>query len=78
MLACVALCVNESVAMATNLAIDPNLLDEALQVGGLPTKKDTVNQALTEFVQRRKQQEITKLFGTLPPDDNYDYKQGRK
>jgi len=64
--------------MATNLAIDPNLLDEALQVGGLPTKKDTVNQALTEFVQRRKQQEITKLFGTLPPDDKYDYKKGRK
>jgi Arc/MetJ family transcription regulator len=66
------------VAMATNLAIDPNLLNEALLVGGLATKKDTVNQALTEYVQRRKQQEVTKLFGTLPCDEDYDYKKGRK
>jgi Arc/MetJ family transcription regulator len=78
MLACVGLCVEVSVAMATNLAIDPNLLDEALLVGGLATKKDTVNQALTEYVQRRKQQEVTKLFGTLPCDEDYDYKKGRK
>jgi Arc/MetJ family transcription regulator len=78
MLACVGLCVEVSVAMATNLAIDPNLLDEALLVGGLATKKDTVNQALTEYVQRRKQQEVTKLFGTLPCDKDYDYKKGRK
>jgi Arc/MetJ family transcription regulator len=64
--------------MATNLSIDPELLEEALQIGGLTTKKDTVNQALTEFVQRRKQQEIIKLFGALPGDEDYDYKKGRK
>jgi Arc/MetJ family transcription regulator len=63
--------------MATNLAIDSDLLNEALQIGGFTTKKDTVNQALTEFVQRRKQREITKLFGTLPCDEDYDYKKGR-
>ena len=72
------LCVNIGVDMATNLAIDSNLLNEALQVGGLRTKKDTVNQALTEYVQRRKQQEITRLFGALPCDEEYDYKKGRK
>jgi len=64
--------------MATNLAIDSDLLDEALKVGGLRTKKDTVNQALNEYVQRRKQQEIIKLFGTLPCDEDYDYKKARK
>ena len=48
--------------MATNLSIDTELL----------------NQALTEFVQRRKQREITQLFGALPIDDDYDYKKGRK
>lgn len=64
--------------MATNLAIDTNLLDEALVISGLKTKKDTVNQALTEFIQRRKQREITDLFGNLPADDNYDYKKSRK
>ena len=64
--------------MATNLSIDTRLLDEALTVGGFTTKKDTVNQALTEFVQRRKQQEITALFGNFPQDEEYDYKKGRK
>ena len=78
MLACVEQCVEASVNMATNLAIDPKLLDEALLVGGLTTKKDTVNQALTEYVQRRKQQEVTKLFGALPSDEDYDYKKGRR
>ena len=64
--------------MATNLSIDTNLLSEALLISGLSTKKDTVNQALMEFVQRRKQREITALFGQLPQDTNYDYKKGRK
>ncbi len=64
--------------MATNLSIDTDLLEEALVVGGLNTKKDTVNLALLEFVQRRKQQEIIELFGHLPCDKDYDYKKGRK
>jgi len=78
MLRCVPVCVSEGVTMATNLSIDTNLLDEALVISGLPTKKDTVNQALTEFVQRRKQREVTTLFGSLPQDADYDYKKGRK
>lgn len=64
--------------MATNLAIDVNLLDEALRISGFKTKKDTVNQALMEFIQRRKQREIVTLFGKLPQDTDYDYKKGRK
>lgn len=64
--------------MSTNLALDSQLLEEALTVGGFKSKKDTVNQALLEFVQRRKQREIFKLFGNFPADKDYDYKQGRK
>jgi Arc/MetJ family transcription regulator len=60
--------------MATNLSIDTELLNEALTISGLPTKNDTVNLALTEFAQRRKQREITELFGSLPQDSDYDYK----
>lgn len=70
--------VNFRVVMATNLSIDSELLEEALQVGGFSPKKDTVNQALKEFVQRRKQQEIIELFGKFPCDEDYDYKKGRK
>jgi len=63
--------------MATNLAIDSVLLEEALEVGHLRTKKETVNLALREFVNRRKQLELTKLFGTMDPDPGYDYKEAR-
>ncbi|MDR0411507.1 MAG: type II toxin-antitoxin system VapB family antitoxin, partial [Treponema sp.] len=42
------------IEMTTNLAIDDNLLERALIIGGLRTKKDTVNMALDEFIQRRK------------------------
>ncbi len=63
--------------MATNLAIDDNLLHEALKISGLRTKKDTVNLALKEFVDKRKQLEIIDLFGKMDPDPDYDYKKGR-
>ena len=61
-LLCVNRCVKLGVATATNLSIDQELLEEALKVGGFSTKKDTVNQALKKFIQRRKQQEIIELF----------------
>ncbi|MDR1286648.1 MAG: type II toxin-antitoxin system VapB family antitoxin [Treponema sp.] len=63
--------------MATNLAIDDNLLRTALAIGGLKTKKDTVNLALDEFIQRRKRQEVINLFGKIDFDKNYDYKKSR-
>ncbi|MDB4980204.1 MAG: hypothetical protein JWM82_956 [Myxococcales bacterium] len=64
--------------MATNLAIDDRLLDEALRVGGQRTKKDTVTQALEEYVQRRKQAKILDLFGKVQFDAKYDYKRQRR
>lgn len=63
--------------MSTNLAIDDNLLEIALEVGGLKTKKDTVNLALKEFIEKRKQKEIIALFGRFSPDPEYDYKKNR-
>jgi hypothetical protein len=47
-------------------------------VGGFKTKKETVNAALKEFIERHKQTEIIELFGQLPCDNDYDYKTGRK
>ena len=63
--------------MATNLDIDERLLSEALKAGGLKTKKATVNEALREFIQRRKQKKILKLFGSVEFDQKYDHKKGR-
>lgn len=63
--------------MATNLNIDLELLEAALEIGGYKTKKETVNQALREFILRRRQQQIKKLFGTIDYEQNYDYKKLR-
>jgi hypothetical protein len=64
--------------MATNLAIDDNLLEEARIVGKHATKKAVVNEALAEYVQRRKQVEIINLFHSVEYDPSYNYKIQRK
>ena len=64
--------------MATNLAIDDNLLEEARLVGKHATKKGVVNEALAEYVQRRKQAEIINLFHKVDYDPDYDHKEQRK
>jgi len=65
------------VHMATNLAIDDELLNEAVEIGGLRTKRATVTEALTEFIRRRKQLRVIELFGTVDFDPKYEYKSGR-
>ncbi|PYQ29947.1 MAG: DUF2191 domain-containing protein [Acidobacteria bacterium] len=64
--------------MPTNLAIDDRLLEEARRVGGQRTKKATVTDALAEYIQRRKQAKILKLFGTIDFDPKYSYKKQRR
>ena len=63
--------------MATNLAIDPGLLETAQKISGHRTKKATVTEALKEFIQRREQVRILELFGTIDYDPDYDYKKQR-
>jgi len=63
--------------MATNLAIDPQLLDRALEVSGEKTKKAAVTMALKEFIARREQKRLLELFGNLEWDSDYDYKEER-
>lgn len=64
--------------MATNLALDDRLIEQARRMGGHKTKKEAVTAALTEYIQRRKQLRILSLFGTIDYDPNYDYKAGRQ
>ncbi|MCG8549442.1 MAG: type II toxin-antitoxin system VapB family antitoxin [Desulfobacterales bacterium] len=63
--------------MATNLAIDDQLIQEALIIGKHRTKKAVVTEALQEYIQRRKQLEIIKMFGSVEYDPGYDYKHQR-
>lgn len=63
--------------MATNLAIDPKLIERVLEMSGERTKKAAVTKALQEFIARREQQRLVELFGSLEWDADYDYKSER-
>ena len=64
--------------MPTNLALDDSLIAEARRIGHHVTKKAAVTAALQEYINRRKQMEILKLFGTIDYDPAYDYKKARR
>ena len=64
--------------MATNLALDDALIEEARAIGKHKTKREAVNAALQEYVQRRRQMEIFKLAVTIDYDPAYDYKAQRR
>ena len=63
--------------MATNLSIDPELIERALEVSGERTKKAAVTRALEEFILRRKQKRLLDLMGKLEWDKSCDYKAER-
>ncbi|MBK6596682.1 MAG: type II toxin-antitoxin system VapB family antitoxin [Proteobacteria bacterium] len=63
--------------MATNLSIDPALIERALAVSGETTKKAAVTRALEEFVARRKQKDVLDLMGKLEWNPSFDYKAER-
>lgn len=64
--------------MATNLAIDDALINEAVRIGHHATKKEAVTAALDEYIRQRKQLQILDHFGTIDFDPAYDYKKLRK
>lgn len=63
--------------LATNLSVDPALIERALAVSGERTKKAAVTKALQEFIARREQKRLLDLFGKLEWDVDYDYKAER-
>ena len=63
--------------MATNLSIDPELIERALKVSGERTKKAAVTKALQEFIARRRQKRLLDLMGKLEWDSSYNYKAER-
>jgi Arc/MetJ family transcription regulator len=63
--------------MATNLALDPDLIERAVKVSGEKTKKAAVTRALEEFISRRSQKRLVDLMGKLEWDQSFDYKAER-
>ena len=72
---CSYLC--DDMHMATNLDIDPRLLQRALEVSGERTKTAAVTRALREYVARHDQERLVELFRSLEWDQDYDYKRER-
>lgn len=64
--------------MPSNLALDDDLINEAKKLGKHRTKRDAVNEALAEYVARRKRRGVLALFGTIEWDEDYDYKAERE
>ncbi len=64
--------------MPTNLAIDDGLLAEALKIGGLKTKRETVNQALEDFIRARKRLSALKRLGTIEFAQRWNHKADRR
>ncbi|SHH48184.1 antitoxin of type II TA system, VapB [Thermosipho atlanticus DSM 15807] len=64
--------------MRTNIVIDDALIEEAMKLSNLKTKKEVVNLALKEFVQTRKRKNLKDLKGKIEFADDYDYKKMRK
>ena len=71
------MCEKGGIKMATNLALDNQLIADAVIVGHHRTKKAAVTAALQEYIQRHKQLKILDLFGTIDYDNDYNYKQQR-
>jgi hypothetical protein len=63
--------------MATNLSLDPGLIEQAVKVGGERTKKAAVTRALQEYIARRRQKHLLELMGKLEWDTSFDYKAER-
>ncbi len=64
--------------MASNLQIDQSLLEQAKSLAGLPTKRETVNEALKEFIQSRLRRQLLQLRGQIEYYEDYDYKALRR
>ena len=64
--------------MATNLAIDDALIEQARHIGHHKTKREAVTAALDEYIRRRQQLAVLDHFGTIDFDPDYDYKKMRR
>lgn len=63
--------------MATNLALNDDLIKEAVRLGNHKSKKEAVNKALEKYIEQIKQQKIKNIFGSIDYDPDYNYKKQR-
>ena len=64
--------------MATNLKLDEKLLEDVFKASGHKTKREAVTEAMTQYLQRKRQLDFLKLRGKVDFDPRYDYKEQRR
>ncbi len=64
--------------MRTNVVLDDELINEAIKLSGIKTKKDVISFALQEFVATRKRRNLLELAGKIKFRDDYNYKAMRE
>ena len=64
--------------MPTNLKLNDKLVEETVKLGRFKSKREAVNTALAEFVQRRQRLRILELEGRIEFDPGWDYKKMRR
>jgi Arc/MetJ family transcription regulator len=57
--------------MRTTIDIDPRTLEDVEKLTGEKSPSKAVNKALSEYVRRRKLQELRDLLGTMDLEDNW-------
>ncbi len=63
--------------MRTNVVIDDKLIQEALRLSNLKTKKELIHKALEEFIQNRKRLDLREVRGKIQFAEGYDHKKMR-
>jgi Arc/MetJ family transcription regulator len=64
--------------MATNLALDDRLIEEAVKRGKHKPKKEAVTAALVEYIKAQQRLEALTLIGKIEYVEGYDYRKLRK
>ncbi|MBC8440831.1 MAG: type II toxin-antitoxin system VapB family antitoxin [Deltaproteobacteria bacterium] len=64
--------------MRTNIVLDDSLVQEAILLSGVKTKKAVISLALQEFVMSRKRLNLLELVGKIKFRDDYNYKSCRE
>jgi Arc/MetJ family transcription regulator len=63
--------------LRTNIDINNDLMQRAMLLSGSKTKKEAVELAMTEFVERRTRKNLADLRGKIEFAEGYDYKAAR-
>lgn len=61
-----------STTIRTNIVVDQDLINEALEISGLKSRRELIHHALQELVRREKQKQILTLQGKVDWEGNLD------